>query len=266
VSIKLPLLLAPAILLIFLSPACNANSAADPIDASITSEQPSKVIPEFTAEYTVMHKSDPVGTAIRELSYQADGSIKYHYKTFVEWLIFSQTRSETSILTVANNQVTPIHYQYSREGTGKDKHYDWRYNAANNQAEDLIQNRTHTVNFANHLQDKLSYHLQHRLNLIADDKIKDYTYSVISTSGTTKDYVYQYDGEEELVLPYGLVKTIRFKREVKDKERITYAWFAPEFDYLLVKLYQTKAGNEQFEAQLSNYTVNSALEEPIANK
>ena len=53
------------------------------------------------------------------------------------------------------------------------------------------------------------------------------------------------------MLPYGLIKTIRLKREVIEKKRITYAWFAPELNYLLVKLYQTKAGVEQFEAQLT---------------
>jgi len=82
-----------------------------------------------------------------------------------------------------------------------------------------------------------------------------YIYPVINTSGSIKEYDYQYDGEEELILPYGLIKTIRFKREVKEKERITYAWFAPELDYLLVKLYQMKGRTEQFEAQLSSLTI-----------
>ena len=56
------------------------------------------------------------------------------------------------------------------------------------------------------------------------------------------------------MLPYGLVKAIRLKREVVDKKRVTYAWFAPELNYLLVKLYQVKGGVEQFEAQLTSIT------------
>jgi hypothetical protein len=214
-----------------------------------------KIVPEFSAQYTVLHKSDPVGSATRELSYQADGTINYHYKTEVEWLIFSQTRSETSILTIDNNKVTPQHYIYTREGTGKDKRYEWRYNAVTGEAKDIERKRDHQVDFSNNLQDKLSYHLQHRLNLMINAKKTHYIYPVINTSGSIKDYVYQYDGEEELILPYGLIKTIRFKREVKEKERITYAWFAPELDYLLVKLYQMKAGTEQFEAQLSSLMI-----------
>jgi len=214
-----------------------------------------KLIPAFVANYTVLHKADPVGTATRELSYQANGKIKYQYKTQVEWFIFSQTRSETSILTIENNQVIPQHYHYTREGTGKDKHAEWRYNAKENMAEDLIKNKKSTVNFSHNLQDKLSYHLQNRLDLIKDATKSDYIYSVISTSGSIKDYAYQYDGEEELRLPYGLVKTIRFKREIKAKKRITYAWFAPKLNYLLVKLYQVKDGSEQFEAQLSSLII-----------
>ena len=210
-------------------------------------------IPAFIASYTILHKSDPVGMATRELSYQADGSIKYQYQTHIEWLIFSQTRSETSILTIEDNQVTPLHYKYTREGTGRDKSYEWLYQAKNNKAQDLGRDKELTIDFSNNLQDKLSYHLQNRLNLMADASKKAYVYSVISTSGSVKDYVYHYDGEEELILPYGLVNAIRFKREEKD--RVTYAWFAPKLNYLLVKLYQVKAGTEQFEAQLSSLLI-----------
>jgi hypothetical protein len=87
--------------------------------------------------------------------------------------------------------------------------------------------------------------------LINNPDQKRFVYPVIRTSGSVKDYIYLYDGEEEIMLPYGLVKTIRLKREISEKKRITYAWFAPELNYLLVKLYQVKAGAEQFEAQLS---------------
>lgn len=234
----------------------NAKPNAKPVEQQDNEKQP---LPAFTAQYTVLHKSDPVGTAVRQLTYQADGSINYHYETKVKWLIFSQTRSETSILSINHNQVTPQHYTYTREGTGRDKRYEWLYNADDNTAQDLGRKRKISpLDFSHNLQDKLSYHLQHRLNLIADAKQKEYVYSVVNTSGTVSDHVYQYDDEEELILPYGLVKTIRFKREVEEKERITYAWFAPELNYLLVKLYQVKAGNSQFEAQLSSLEINES--------
>jgi len=241
----------------FLTSFFDAVASEQQVQSQILTQPKNKQsIPAFTAQYSVLHKSDSVGTAVRKLSYQKNGLVNYHYETKVKWLIFSQTRSETSILTIKDQQVTPQHFTYSREGTGKDKYYEWRFNAEENSGQDIGRKRKSVpLDFSNNLQDTLSYHLQHRLNLINDATKKEYSYSVVKTSGSIADYIYQYDGEEELILPYGLIKTLRFKREVKEKERITYAWFAPELDYLLVKLYQIKAGNEQFEAQLTNLTI-----------
>ncbi|WP_440875937.1 DUF3108 domain-containing protein [Thalassotalea sp. PLHSN55] len=219
-------------------------------------QQSSPHIKPFTATYTIIHKSDPVGTGVRQLKYLADNQAEYSYHSDIKWLIFSDQRQETSRVNLVNSSVTPVEYKYAREGTGRDKHYHWTFDVANNSAEDLGRNKKRDIEFPSDIQDKLSYHLQHRLSLIATPTQKTFTYPVISTSGKIKDYTYQYDGEEELMLPYGLVKTIRFKREVTEKKRITYAWFAPELNYLLVKLYQMKSGVEQLEAQLAKLEEN----------
>jgi len=220
--------------------------------AEQTSTSTSLVKP-FDATYNVLHKSKPVGQGVRKLRYLDDGMAEYSYHTDIEWLIFSDKRGENSIVKIAGSDVIPTHYVYQREGTGKDKSYEWTYDVKNNQAVDVKRKREKSIQFPENIQDKLSYHFQHRLNLIANPKQQHFVYPVISTSGKIKNYVYQYDGEEELMLPYGLVKTIRLKREVVDKKRITYAWFAPDLNYLLVKLYQTKGGVEQFEAQLTEF-------------
>jgi len=216
-----------------------------------------QVIKPFTAKYTIIRKSDPVGTAVRQLKYLEDNKALYSYKTDIQWFIFTDNRSESSTISLKNNQVTPLHYQYSREGTGRDKSYEWQYDVTKNKTTDLKKKQTFDIVFPTNIQDKLSYHFQHRLNLKQNPSQKHFVYPVIGTSGSIKNYVYQYDGEEELMLPYGTVQAIRLKREVVEKKRITYAWFAPELDYLLVKLYQAKGGVEQFEAQLDSVTQDS---------
>lgn len=212
----------------------------------------SKVIPAFSAKYVILNNDKSVGEATRKLSYLDNGLAKYSYHTNIEWLIFSDVRDETSIVKLEGNKVIPQSFEYVREGTGSDKHYKWRFDIENNIAVNEIKKRNKNVEYPENIQDSLSYHLQHRLNLIDNAKQEHFVYPVIKTSGTIKNYVYQYDGEEELMLPYGLVKTIRLKREVIEKKRITYAWFAPELNYLLVKLNQTKGDVEQFEAQLKS--------------
>lgn len=255
-------------LIIFLSSSLplHANVNVPSIENNEAKQKPIITIPAFSAQYTLLHKSDPVGSALRQLTYVENTNNKpdsksaiYHYETDIEWLIFSDKRSETSTLTIDGNKVIPQHYVYKREGTGRDKSYEWRYDFVKKMATDEKSHRQVTLVEIDGLQDKLSYHLQNRVDLIeqANDKTaqKRFSYPVISTSGSIKSYVYEYDGEEELILPYGLVKTIRLKREITAKKRITYAWFAPELNYLLVKLYQVKAGAEQFEAQLSHLEI-----------
>jgi hypothetical protein len=55
---------------------------------------------------------------------------------------------------------------------------------------------------------------------------------------------------ETLVLPYGTVKTIKVERIYENSERQTIAWFAPELDYALVRIWKGKSGVEQFDIQL----------------
>jgi hypothetical protein len=212
-------------------------------------------IKPFTATYAVLHKGKKVGKGIRKLVYLENNTAEYSYETDISWLIFSDKRKETSKVMLEGSRVIPLHYEYTREGTGRDKHYVWEFDAKNNLATNLKTDHSVAVDFSQPLQDTLSYHLQHRLKMIAHPQQRQFVYPVLKTSGTLKNYVYQYDGEEELMLPYGLVNTIRLKREIVEKKRITYAWFAPELNYLLVKLYQSKAGAEQFEAQLTQLSL-----------
>jgi hypothetical protein len=213
------------------------------------------LIPAYRATYSVLHKSDPVGKAIRELTYLEDNSIQYNYETDISWLIFSDKRQEKSIVSINENKVIPLKYSYHRQGTGPDKSYQWQYDLSNKKAFNLKKDKKISLPHSDGLLDKLSYHLQNRIDLITNPQQKRFVYSVIGSKGKIKNYEYQYDGKEELILPYGLIKTVRLKREVNEKKRVTYAWFAPELNYLLVKIYQVKSGAEQFEAQLSELEI-----------
>ncbi len=209
-------------------------------------------IQPFTAQYNLIRSGDIVGTASRTLKYLAKDKAQYSYKTDIEWMIFSDVRQETSIVKLDEYKIVPQQYTFQREGTGRDKSYHWQYDIPKNLAKNLKKNTELNVDFPVNIQDKLSYHLQNRLNLIQHPEQKLFVYPVISTSGRIKNYVYQYDGEDDLMLPFGLITAIRLKREVIEKKKVTYAWFAPELNYLLVKIQQIKSGVEQFEAQLTS--------------
>jgi hypothetical protein len=219
---------------------------------AINTKTKQHVIQPFTAQYNLLRSSDIIGKATRTLKYLSNNEAEYSYETDIEWLIFSDFRNETSLIKLDEHKVTPYRYSSIREGTGRDKSFKWQYDIPKNIAKNLKEKTQLNVDFPINIQDKLSYHLQNRLNLIQHPEQKLFVYPVISQSGKIKNYVYQYDGEDELMLPYGLIKTIRLKREVIEKKKVTYVWFAPELNYLMVKIQQMKSGVEQLEANLTN--------------
>ncbi|MFT5759051.1 MAG: hypothetical protein ACI9LM_003800 [Alteromonadaceae bacterium] len=223
----------------------NVANAEDPGKPTVTLP-----IKPFVAEYNILHKSDSVGKGIRQLKYLEDGNFEFSYNTQINWLIFSDTREEASTVSFDGKKLIPLQYVFKREGTGSDKKEHWLYNIENNHAINASKEKKldYYLDLPDGIQDKLSYHLQHRINLIHNLQSKEFDYSVISNSGEVRNYAYSYDGTEDVSLPYGVVKTVKFKR-VKNK-RTTIIWFAPELNYLLVKLYQKKGSFEQFEAQL----------------
>ncbi|MBA6250876.1 MULTISPECIES: DUF3108 domain-containing protein [unclassified Colwellia] len=217
-----------------------------------TAQAEQHVIQPFTAKYNLIRSADILGSATRTLEYLTPEQAKYSYKTDIEWLIFSDNRQEVSLVKLDHHKVTPQQYNFQRYGTGPDKEYAWQFNIENNIAKNLKDKTELNIDFPVNIQDSLSYHLQNRLNLIKNPEQKLFVYPVMNHSGKVKNYVYQYDGEDELMLPFGMIKAVRLKREVIEKKKITYAWFAPELNYLLVKIQQIKSDVEQFDAQLTS--------------
>ena len=214
----------------------------------------------FKATYKLSHKKDEVGKAVRQLEYLEDGNVRYSNKLDSKWFFFSDHRNEESILTLSENLVSPIHYTYSRTGTGKDKKYEWYYDTENHKAIDVKNKKITELEFPENFQDKLSYHLQLSLDLMTKPLQKEYSYAVIGSSGKISDTRYEVVGEEMLNVPYGAVETIKVKREVAEKKRVTFAWFAPKLNYALVKLTQFKKGKEDFDVKLSAIEFSSKKE------
>ena len=56
-------------------------------------------------------------------------------------------------------------------------------------------------------------------------------------------------------LPIGNVEAIKVKRLYDNDKRQALAWFAPEMDYMLVRMWKGEKGVEQFEVQMKSFTV-----------
>lgn len=140
----------------------------------------------------------------------------------------------------AQQSVIPLHYSYARRGLGKDRSaeliFDWDKKSVRNN----VQKTSWKMDITQKVQDKLSYQIQMQQDLLNGKKNFDYQ---IADGGRLKEYKFLVEGEEILDTPLGKVNTIKVKRSRENDERVTYAWIAKEWDYLLVRLQQEEKGD-----------------------
>jgi hypothetical protein len=177
------------------------------------------------------------------LTPQADGTYELYFKA--DSFVGSVTEKSLLSWDAASHRVIPKHYSYVRDGLGKSReeelNFDWEKFTVYNPK----KNTTWAMVGGHDLQDDLSYQLQLRQDLLAGKNKFVYR---ISNGKKVKEYFFEIVGEETLDTPLGDVKTIKVKRSYLKGSRATYAWFAKEYQYLLIRLQQ--------EENDSIYTIN----------
>lgn len=166
-------------------------------------------------------------------------------------MIFSDERTETSIFHIHNDKVSPLKYTLERSGTGPDKEYKISFDHQNKA---VYSNKSkYALEFAwqDNFQDVLSYQIQLRDGLTKGET--EFSFPIVDKNGNSRDYAFEVIGEEMITLPIGNVDTIKVKRVYDNDKRQAVAWFAPEMDYMMVKMYKGKDNMEQFQVELAKY-------------
>jgi hypothetical protein len=165
-----------------------------------------------------------------------------HYElSFSARSAFGSINETSKIKWNAHNQtVMPLHYLYKRSGLGKSKKEELQFDWENNTINNLTNNTNWPIKAAHRMQDSLSYQLQLRQDLLAGKK--EFFYP-ITHGNTIKEYRFEIVGEEVLKTPLGDVNTVKVKRSYTNDSRVTFAWFAQKFQYLLVRLQQEENGS-----------------------
>lgn len=147
-----------------------------------------------------------------------------------------------------NQQIKNEKYAYERNLLGKKTtealNFDYakdiaRYQSGETERQVVLDKPYHS---------RISYQIQLQED-ISQNK-KQFNYPVI-VRGRPKIYTFEKVGEEVLKIPLGDIKTIKVRRVREDSDRETAFWFAPELNYLLVKLWQREKG-EDFQITLDS--------------
>lgn len=147
---------------------------------------------------------------------------------------------ESSVLQLhEDGHLSALTHEHKRRGVSR-KHdkelvFDWQENTV----QDLLRPARTPLTVENPTYDKLSYQTRMRLDLIRNPDLHYCEYRV--TNGV-KNRVYSFErlGEEILKTPLGDLRTIKFKREGGDDDRQVSVWVAPDWDYILVRIDQTR--------------------------
>lgn len=215
---------------------------------------------QYQASYDVLRKGETHGEAKRELKKLADNSYEVTYHSEIEWMIFSDSRKETSKFTYNDHAISPTSYKMERSGTGPDKDYALEFDNQNKIVNSSESKYPLECEWTDEFQDSLSYQVQVREELKMGKT--SFSYPLVDKKGNRRDYNFEVIGKEMISLPIGNIEAIKVKRLYDNDKRQALAWFAPEMDYMLVRMWKGEKGVEQFEVQLKSFTVTSPVTVP----
>ena len=187
------------------------------------------------------------GEVERSLTRAADG--QWLFRTYASAMIASI--EEKSTLTFKQSQVVPQNYYYKRLVLGKKKEAKLAFNWPAMSVKNNIDDKPWEMEILTATQDKLSYQLQMRLDLKAEKK-GPLSYK-IADGDRIKAYDFNIIGNEKIQSAMGEYDTIKVEMDRgPDASRQTYIWYAPELDYMIVKLKQIEADGKVYALQLKS--------------
>lgn len=178
-------------------------------------------------------------TVTNRLTKHADN----HYDLLFKFDSMIGNITETSSMQwdQAKQTIKPLHYVYKRRGLGKDRDADLTFDWNKKTVTNKVQQTNWKMDITQRVQDKLSYQIQLQQDLISGQK--NFSYQ-IADGGHLKEYTFATLGEEILDTPLGKVNTVKVKRSRDNDKRVTYAWLAKDWNYLLVRLQQEEKGSK----------------------
>lgn len=180
------------------------------------------------------------GEATRELKQLDDGS----WQLSIEASAMFASASEVSRFTVENNILKPIRYDYQRRVMGKRREASLTFDWENESVTTDIENQPWRMTISTGVQDKLSYQLQMRMDLAAGKEEMVYE---VADGGKLQEYRFQVIGEETIDTPLGQLKAIKVERDRGEgSNRETYIWFAPELDFMVIRIHQVETDGKNY--------------------
>ncbi|MGQ4275595.1 DUF3108 domain-containing protein [Pseudidiomarina sp. E22-M8] len=197
----------------------------------------------YDARYEVQRGGSNYGEASRKLSQQHDGTYVLQNETEISFLFLSDVRRYDSKFEFIDGWIEPRQFHFKRSGTGSNKSLSVRFDEQNQQVIEITSQAPLPVSWHDALLDEANMLEQLRYDLQHSDA-DAFSYRIVDDKGEYDEQRFARGELEMLSLPYGEVEALKVQRVRKSSKRETDYWFAPELDYVLVKMQQRKEGDE----------------------
>lgn len=187
------------------------------------------------------------GTATRSLHQREDGTWLYRFD--VESFIADITESVS--FRWQDGRIRPLEYRYSLKGLMiRDRSRAMNFNWQTGTVSGSFEGDGFTMDMAENALDPLGFQLQMRQDL--KEGLETMTYAVADDGDFDHDR-FAVIGRENRPTPFGDMEAIKVEKvRDSDSKRQTLMWFAPELDYLLIRLVQVEPDGSRYEVNLEH--------------
>ncbi len=204
---------------------------------------PEPALKPYVLTYKAIYNGIPI-TATRKLHRDQDG----------RYIITSRAKNwlgkieETGVFQLdASNAIVNDSYLYQRRIFGRKKTEQLTFDHAQGEAVYKSKKKRKTTSLAQPFHSRLSYQTQLRRDLINGKQPLIYP---TLARGKEREYRFAILGEEVLDTDLGKITTVKLARVRENSSRETVLWFAKDWDYLLVKLWQKEEDGEDYQITL----------------
>ncbi|PUB86930.1 MAG: DUF3108 domain-containing protein [gamma proteobacterium symbiont of Ctena orbiculata] len=195
----------------------------------------------FSAGFSVKRNLLPLGELRLELSLNEQGDYAYQAHTrpgmLAGWFSADEVIEE-SRGHLRPGTIQPIHYSYRDQADESESsvlEFDWGSGEVHTTSGGIRWSQP----IARETQDRLSQQLLVRLHLAQGRR--QITYQV-ADGGKIKQYHFRVDGEDQIDTPYGEMRCLRVLRSKGTRKPDYTIWFAPQLDYLPVRIERQQSG------------------------
>ncbi|MCP4002017.1 MAG: DUF3108 domain-containing protein [Gammaproteobacteria bacterium] len=222
---------------------------------SANAAAPGQEIPGFHAEYKLKY-SIFSGKVLLDLR-STDKPDEYIYSAHTNArgaarIVLSDTAKETSRFKYIEGEVQPIHYYLDNGMNNEDSETDIQFDLAAGVAHTQHEGQKVSYPINSSTLDRLSADIVAILALRAGQMPGTYE---IADDNEIKTYNFELMGKEQIEVPAGKFKTLKFKRQRAGSSRSTLIWYAPEANYLAVRIEQQKRGKTKVTSVLTDYSL-----------